>query len=169
MTQDLVDPKAAEKRPRVKLEEMPRGRGFSIALVCFIIGLMGVCALVLGGVKATGVLEKPNTEAVWLAHQKDTLDVTYDQYVKDYNRDATVAGTLLMAVYAPVALGLAVFLWHSSIAEATKCLKGHVTYKTYSYCPDCGSAVYSKDELSPDEWKKRYGGDAKPVGIQADG
>lgn len=166
MTQDLVDPKAAEKRPRVKLEEFPRGRGISIALVCFLIGAMGVVALALGGLRATGVLEKPRTEAVWLAYQKDTLDQSYDQYVDDYNRDNTYSGTLLMAVFAPVALGLAVWMWVGSVAEATKCLKGHVTYKAYSYCPECGSAVYSKDELSPDEWKKRYGGDTKATGAQ---
>ena len=172
MTEDLlVDPKTSitQKRPRVKLEEMPHGRGFSIALACFLIGVMGLAALALGAMKATGVLDRKDSEAVWLARQQDTLEQNYDEYVKDRDRDNAVSGTFLMALVAPVAIGMAGFLWYGSVSEATKCLKGHVTYKAYSYCPQCGSAVYSKNELPPDEWEKRYGGDAKPVGIQADG
>lgn len=163
MSEKIVDPIATRGRPKVKLEEMPRGRGLSIMLACYLIGAMGVIALALGGLKATGVLVQPRAEAVWLAYQKDALDQSYDQYVDDYNRKNAVSGTILMAVFTPVYLGLAVFLWYGSIAEAKKCPKGHVTYKTYSYCPECGNAVWAKDELSPDEWKKRYGEGGGPI------
>lgn len=160
MTQDLQAPKSdvIDKRPRVRLSELPRGRGEAIWWVCFLMAMLGLFCLIGGGLKATGVLEKPMTENVWLAQQQDVLDQTYDEYIDHFQREDAVTGTLLMAVGTPLLGLLVVFLYFGSVMELTKCQKGHVTYKVYSFCPECGEKVYKKEELPPAEWEKRYGG-----------
>lgn len=159
MTESLEAPRnsVVEKRPRVRLDELPKGRGWAIGFMCLVIGLMGVFALVAGGLKATGNLEKPDTEAVWLAHQSDILDQTYNEYVHEVEEQNALAGTLMMVIFAPAAIVVAGALAWGTVSEVTKCQKGHVTYKSHSYCPECGEKVYTQNELPPEEWAKRYG------------
>jgi hypothetical protein len=60
-------------------------------------------------------------------------------------------------------MGLGVFLGllligmaNSLNADTVVCPKGHVNYKGHSYCHGCGVKIFSSDEISPAEWKKRY-------------
>ncbi len=165
-----VDPESGvvpERRPRVKLEELPRGQGWLVGFVCGVLVFVGLGALILGGAEAVGYTTEPVSQAVWSAQQQDAvsdiIDQSYDEYVAEFDHENAVGGTIIMAIGAPLAFFLAALLWYTSVGEVTKCPKGHVVAKSHSYCSQCASPVYSKNELSPDDWNKRYGaGPAAP-------
>lgn len=167
MVQDTVDPKTTTvERPKVKLEEIGQGRGYAMGFLALVLVFIGLVALLFGGLEATHVVDKPDTQAVWTARQVDTMSQSYDQYVDEHNRFNEIGGVVFMGVFCPLALIAAYSLCVSMVNEMTKCPRGHVIYKAHSYCPRCGEVVYSKDELSPQEWQKRYMLEAQPKGMQ---
>lgn len=160
---DLVDPQTGvvpERRPRVKLEELPQGQGWLIGIAVIVLAFAAIGALAVGAIQATGNLTEPLSEHVWTAQQQDAQveiqQQTYTDYLADLNHQRAVSGTALM-VLAPAILLLAVVLWRGAVTEVVKCPKGHVVKGSHSYCPVCASVIYTKDELAPAEWGKRYG------------
>jgi hypothetical protein len=142
-------------RPRVKLEEMRQGQGYVVAVCVMIIVVLGLFAAGVGGLQVLGKLHEPDSPNVYAARQQDFLAESYQEYVDEYDETQDQSGVVLI-ICAPLLCALAAMLYYGAVAEVTKCPKGHVIRKEHSYCPVCAAAIYTKEELSPDEWRKRY-------------
>jgi len=151
---DLEEPKV--NRPKVKLEEIGQGQGTLMAVMVMLMALMGVAAIALGAVKVLGSGQETDSQMVWQARQQEQAAQTYERYVAEQDDEADQSGLLLLVSGPFLIVAGAMFYW-ASTSEYTKCPAGHVTRKSHSYCHECGGKVYLQDELSPDEWRKRYG------------
>ena len=138
---------------RVKLTELPNGRGHAAIGLFVIMGLIGLAVICAGILRVGGSMGVPMTQAEWeVVHQERT----YGAYVDAV--DAANDASVLMALVTPIGLGILGWLFYRSLVQdVVKCPNGHVEPKKASYCSQCAQRLYTQNELSPDEWNKKYG------------
>lgn len=143
------------ERPKIKLEELKHGQGYIVMFMAAIIVALGVLSFGLGASRLLGVGDKPDTELVWQAKHLELMAQDYQGYLEEESETRYEASVGLM-IFLPICCVLAYFLVYTAVSPKIKCPSGHVTWKPYSFCPDCGKKIYDSSELSPDEWQKRY-------------
>jgi hypothetical protein len=142
----------------VSLSEIPNGR--TIKVMTIVLALIGLVAVLVGTIIIKGIWNDSKSEAEWNAYQSEH-QVTYQDYLKKNDHANNLLGIVLIAE-GIVLVYLAALTLASGKRSYQKCLNGHVTHKDndkkfpMNYCHICGVKLYTQDELSSDEWKKRY-------------
>lgn len=158
---ELEAPKV--NRPRLSMSDLPSGQQMGLCIMVALVVFLALASGALGVMKIMGtdVFHIVDSQAVWEAKQQENAAQTYDEYVDDIEKDNNQSGVLLLVV-CPMLILVGVVLYLAATSEYTKCPQGHATRKEHLYCPQCGGNVYLQRELSPDDWRARYGssGDA---------
>ena len=119
--------------------------------------IVTLLAMTWGGFMVTGIIDsRPASLESW----QQTHDQTYEQYVATVEQDQRQVGAIIMGgvptIFMLEVLGLRYFMLRRWI----RCSKGHLTKgrsdMPISFCVQCGIPLYAQNELSPDEWKRRY-------------
>jgi hypothetical protein len=145
---------------KVSFSELPDSNTFR-----GILAILGICILtgmILSLFQIAGVVDLSWNELSYSEWQTQHSQ-TYQEYVAEQDQLDLTGNALFLVIFPLAWLLFFFFVYFYTPTTWQKCPRGHVVGKgnkadTVNYCRVCGVKLYSQQELSPEEWKKRYEG-----------
>lgn len=146
---------------KVSFSETPQATVLSCVFVLMCLVL--IVTIAFSALRVSGVIDngaKSYTE--WQQTKQEIAAQTYDEYLDKVEHQNNIADATLLIIAPLAAVFFTWFLLVYFPSTLQKCPRGHVigkgdSFAVASYCRVCGVKLYGQHELSPDEWKKRYG------------